>query len=106
MNWRVGRIPIRLRRMKVTDPYTYRPGLVSEDGHWGLHLDGEHLDLTHMPSGKRLGRFPSLGQAAECAAAITPLTPLWGTVNPQDTLTEIDLVNLERLIASYQQRAD
>lgn len=57
-----------------------RFGLVSSDGLWGLHLDGEHATLTHIPSGKRLWRFRSLGAAAQAVATLTTLPGVeWNT---------------------------
>ena len=104
MSWAVGRVPLRLRRHNPNDPYTYQEGLVSGCGVWGLHLDGEHIDLTHMPSGKRLSRFPSLGQAAQAAEHLSSITSIWSMANPEQHLEEHQLADIERIIALYQIR--
>lgn len=101
--WRPGRVPLLTRATPPT--LVYRLGLVSEDELWGLHLDGEYIDLTHVKSGKRIGRFPSLGQAAEAATALGAMDDVsWVTTNVDGQLTESQLYDIGQILATHQVR--
>jgi len=99
--WRAGTVRIVTRDAAALT--SVRDGLVSEDDYWGLHLDGERIAVTHLPSGKRLARFPSLGQAVEAVAELVRQYPkAWVVSDPNDVLTDEDLVHVKRILDRNQ----
>ena len=62
-----------------------RQGLVTEDGLWGIFLDGEHLNLTHTASGKRLTRTKSFAVLDELLRHLMAMPTAWTLANPQLT---------------------
>lgn len=93
LHWQHGRFPITVRTAGVSEQ---RYGLITEDGVWGLHLDGYHVDLTHIPSGNRLWRFRQLGPAAEALRdVLSKVDVQWAVRKPivdDETTTQIESI--------------
>lgn len=97
INWINGRFGITTRK---TGASTQRYGLISDDGVWGLHLDGEHVDLTHIPTGNRLWRFRQLGPAVEALREMITVTGVeWNTRRPM--VDEATTVQIESIMKRY-----
>lgn len=80
-----------------------RDGLVSTDGVWGMHLDGYHVNLTHRASGKRVGRFTSLGDATSVASSLAAMPDVdWTTNNPYEAMSVEQECTALKIIATFQ----
>lgn len=93
LHWINGRFPIAIRASGVS---VQRYGLISDDGVWGLHLDGYHVDITHIPSGNRLWRFRQLGPAVEALREMITVAGVeWNTRKPMfDDATETQIESI------------
>ena len=93
LHWINGRFPITVRAQGTS---VQRYGLISDDGVWGLHLDGYHVDVTHIPSGNRLWRFRQLGPAVEALREMVAVAGVeWNTRKPMydaETVTQIESI--------------
>lgn len=90
-------------RILVTDDkLVEREGLVTEDGVWGITLDGEHVTLTHTVSGKRVMRFKSLAAVDEVVRHLNSMAVGWAVRQPQ--LSEAQELELSAVIRSCATR--
>lgn len=90
------------RIIVANDAMSEREGFVTEDGVWALHLDGEHVTLTHMASGKRVTRFKSLAAADELVRHLSSMDVGWNLRNPN--LTCEQELEIQAVIRSYLTR--
>lgn len=93
IQWHSGTFRILTR---VAGVMAARHGLITDDGVWGIHLDGYHVDLTHIPTGKRLWRFRQLGPAVEALRDVLAVSGVeWNTtkvMTDDTTLVHIELI--------------
>lgn len=96
IHWQSGTFHILTR----TGRMDARHGLITSDGVWGIHLDGYHVDLTHVPTGKRLWRFRQLGPAVEALRDVLLVSGVeWNTtkVLADDATT----AQIESIVTQY-----
>lgn len=96
MIWHHEKFIVRLREGTAES----RDGLVSQDGVWGLHRDGEHIAVTHIPSGFRLWRFRQLGPATEAVRAVAAMDIAWNTTTPM--IDEPTTLHIELIVREHE----
>lgn len=73
------------RILVANDAMVEREGLVTEDGVWGITMDGEHVTLTHTASGRRVTRFRSLAAADTLVRHLNSMDVGWAVRRPNLT---------------------
>lgn len=88
------------RILVANDAMKEREGLVTEDGLWGIHLDGEHLTLTHTASGRKVTRLKSLAGLDTLVRHLSSMDVGWMLRNPN--LSEAQELEIHSVIRSCQ----
>jgi hypothetical protein len=98
MMWMRGMVPV-----KTPQSVEARDGMVSDNGHWGIHIDGYHVNLTHRASGRRVGRFKTIGHAIATAEGLAALPDVdWSATNPYNAMTQEQERDALRIIIIFQ----